>query len=205
MQPKAKYGCMNLPSSRRGGLQEKELIQLARRGDNPAWAELVRLHQQAVFRLAYLHLGDAAEAEDAAQDCLIRAFRSLRSFDEDRPLRPWLLRIVSNLALNRRRSAARYLAALQRAVRDEPITTDSPVGGTETKQHSEELWKAMQKLPGKMQNVLYLRYFLELTIEETAQALEIAEGTVKSQTHRALERLQTIIRTEFPALQEGRE
>lgn len=185
-------------------MQEKELIQLARHGDNTAWAELVRLHQQAVFRLAYLHLGDAAEAEDAAQDCLIRAFRSLRSFDDERPLRPWLLRIVSNLALNRKRSAGRYWAALQRAVRDEPLTADSPVAGAETKQQSEELWKAVQKLPGNMQNVLYLRYFLELSVDETALALEIAEGTVKSQTHRALERLQTIIKTEFTALYEGR-
>lgn len=186
-------------------MQEKELIQRARHGDNAAWADLVRLHQQAVFRLAYLHLGDAAEAEDAAQDCFIRAFRGLRSFDDERPLRPWLLRIVSNMARNRRRSAGRYWAALQRAVRDEPITADGPTRGTETKQQSEELWKAVQKLPSKMQSVLYLRYFLELSVDETAQALEIAEGTVKSQTHRALDRLQTIIRTEFPGLQEGRE
>ena len=71
-------------------LQETELIQRARRGDDAAWAELVRLHQQAVFRLAYLHLGDAAEAEDAAQDCLIRAYHNLSRFDETRPLRPWL-------------------------------------------------------------------------------------------------------------------
>jgi RNA polymerase sigma factor (sigma-70 family) len=186
-------------------LQEKELIQLARRGDNAAWAELVGLHQQAVFRLAYLHLGDASEAEDAAQDCLIRAFRSLGGFEDDRPLRPWLLRIVSNLALNRRRSAGRYWTALQRAARDEPISADGPARGTETKQEFEELWKAVQKLPGNMQNVLYLRYFLDLSVDEAAQALEIAEGTVKSQTHRALEKLQTIIKTEFPSLQEGRD
>jgi RNA polymerase sigma factor (sigma-70 family) len=186
-------------------LQEKELILRARRGDNAAWADLVRLHQQAIFRLAYLHLGDAAEAEDAAQDCLIRAFRSLHSFDDDRPLRPWLLRIVSNLALNRRRSAGRYWAALQRAVRDESISADGLARLTETKQESEELWKAVQKLPGSMQNVVYLRYFLDLSVEETAQTLEIAEGTVKSQTHRALERLHTIIKTEFPALQERRD
>ncbi len=186
-------------------MQEKELIQQARRGDNAAWAELVHLHQQAVFRLAYLHLGDAAEAEDAAQDCLIRAFRSLRSFDDGRPLRPWLLRIVSNLALNRKRSAGRYWAALQRAVRDEPRTAEGPARGTEAKQQSEELWRAAQKLPGNMQNVLYLRYFLDLSVDETAQTLEIAEGTVKSQTSRALERLQKIIKAEFPALQEGRE
>jgi DNA-directed RNA polymerase specialized sigma24 family protein len=55
-----------------------------------------------------------------------------------------------------------------------------------------------------MANVLYLRFFLQLSIEETALALEMAEGTVKSQTHRALERLQAIIRTEFPQLEEGR-
>lgn len=164
----------------------------------------MRLHQEAVFRLAYLHLGDAAEAQDAAQDCFIRAYRSLGRFDETRPLRPWLLSIVANLARNRRRSAGRYWAALQRAARGQPLQAEGPQAGSEAAQEAEELWQAVRRLPERMASVLYLRFFLQLSIEETAQALEMAEGTVKSQTHRALEKLQAVIRAEFPQLEEGR-
>ena len=76
----------------------------------------MREHQQAVFRLAYLLLGDADEAEDVAQETFIRAYRALERFDASRPLRPWLLRIASNLASNQRRSIGRYFGALQRLV-----------------------------------------------------------------------------------------
>jgi RNA polymerase sigma factor (sigma-70 family) len=184
-------------------LQEKELILRAQRGDNLAWADLVRLHQQAVFRLAYLHLADAAEAEDAAQDCMIRAFRGLRRFDVERPLRPWLLRIVSNLARNRRRSAGRYWAALQRAALQQPQIVAGADGESERLEEREDLWRAVRQLPTAMQNVLYLRFFLELSVEESGQVLEVAEGTVKSQTHRALGQLQKIIRAQYPELEEA--
>lgn len=185
-------------------MDEASLIAGARRGSHAAWAELVRLHQDAVFRLAYLHLGDGAEAQDAAQDCFVRAFRHLGRFQANRPLRPWLLSIVSNLARNRRRSAGRYWAALQRAAREQPLAAEGPQAGTEAAQEAQELWGAVRRLPANMQNVLYLRYFLQLSVEETAHAMDVAEGTVKSQTHRALEKLHGIIRAEFPQLEEGR-
>jgi len=184
-------------------LDEASLILKARRGDNAAWAELMRRHQQSVFRLAYLLLGDAAEAEDAAQDCLIRAYRSLHRFDESRPLRPWLLRIVSNLASNRRRSLARYWAALQKAARAEPQSGSQMPHSSEAAEKAKNLWNAVERLPVRMQKVLYLRYFLELSVEETSAALALPEGTVKSQTHRALNRLQEIISRDFPFLEEG--
>ncbi|UYN89660.1 MAG: sigma-70 family RNA polymerase sigma factor [Anaerolineales bacterium] len=185
-------------------MDEISLVAQARQGSQSAWAELVRLHQQAVFRLAYLHLGDAAEAQDAAQDCFVRAFRHLGRFDAQRPLRPWLLRIVANLARNRRRSAGRYWAALQRAARQQPQAADSPQPGREAAEQAEELWAAVRRLPQRQQTVLYLRYFLELSVEEAAQALDLPVGTVKSQTHRALQKLHEVIRADFPQLVEDR-
>jgi RNA polymerase sigma-70 factor (ECF subfamily) len=183
-------------------LTEQELVSHARRGENAAWAELIRLHEEAVFRLAYLHLADPAEAEDAAQECFIRAYRNLNRFDAARPLRPWLLRIVSNLALNRMRSVGRYLAALQRAAQQQPPMAVGPDAKSDEETESRELWSTVRMLPERMQTVLYLRYFLELSLDETAQALNLAEGTVKSQTHRALEKLREIIKDKVPALWE---
>ena len=95
-------------------MAEPDLATRARRGDQAAWDALVREHQQGAFRLAYLFLGNASEAEDVAQEAFVRAYRAFDRFDPARPFRPWLLSIVANLARNRRRSLGRYLAAWRR-------------------------------------------------------------------------------------------
>jgi len=185
-------------------VSETERIGRIRAGDETAWTELVAEYQQPVFRLAYLLLGDADDAEDVAQEAFIRAFRSLDSFDASRPLRPWLLRIVANLARNRQRSLGRYIAALTRAGRaePEPITF---IGERSTQQwEAQVLWQAVRRLNPQEQEIIYLRYFLDLGEAETASALAIAPGTVKSRLHRAVNRLRTIVDTDFPALREER-
>ncbi|RPJ43239.1 MAG: RNA polymerase subunit sigma-24, partial [Chloroflexi bacterium] len=78
--------------------EEGDWVRAACQGDAQAWEQLVQIYQQPIFRLAYLLLGDADDAEDVAQETLIRAYRSLGSFDPSRPLRPWLLRITANLS-----------------------------------------------------------------------------------------------------------
>jgi RNA polymerase sigma-70 factor (ECF subfamily) len=184
-------------------VDESTLIRHAANGDAAAWEPLVLAHQEAVFRLCYLLLGDPDDAEDVAQETFLRAWNHLKRFDVTRPLRPWLLSIASNLASNRRRSAGRYLAALTRAFRHEPTSS----AGTEEKSardmEASDLWKAVQALSVADQQIVYLRYFLELSVAETAQALDIAEGTVKSRLSRALERLRGIIQQDFPVLAEG--
>ena len=185
-------------------MDETTLVRRAANGDAAAWEPLVLAHQQAVFRLAYLLLGDADDAEDIAQETFLRAWNYLKRFDPTRPLRPWLLSISANLARNRRRSAGRYVSALMRAFRDEPkeIAIEE-----KSAQHSDanELWHAVQKLDLPDQQIVYLRYFLELPVAETADVLQIAEGTVKSRLSRALEKLRKIIHRDFPVLFEGRE
>ena len=186
-------------------MAEADLIGRARRGDEAAWEALVREHQQPIFRLAYLLLGDADEADDVAQEAFIRAFRALKSFDETRPVRPWLLRIAANLAHNRRRSVRRYLAALGRMARaePEPMTFIGERSGEQWE--AQTLWQAVRRLNRAEQEIIYLRYFLDLSEAETAAALEVPAGTVKSRLHRAMSRLRGVVQAEFPALREGRE
>ncbi len=86
-------------------MAEAEQILLARQGDVSAWEAVVMAHQQAVFRLAYLVLGDPDDAEDITQETFIRAYFALGRFDVHRALRPWLLSIAANLARNQRRPA----------------------------------------------------------------------------------------------------
>jgi len=185
-------------------LEESTLVRHAASGDAAAWESLMLAHQEAVFRFAYLLLGDPDDAEDIAQESFLRAWKHLKRFDPARPLKPWLLSITSNLASNRRRSAGRYFAAVMRAFRDEPTSTRIEDKSAQNLE-SAELWNAVQKLNAPDQQVIYLRYFLDLSVSETAQALQVAEGTVKSKLSRALEKLRTVIQKDFPVLTEGRE
>ncbi len=170
-----------------------------------AWEALVREHQQPVFRLAYLLLGTADEAEDVAQETFVRAFRALDRFDVERPPRPWLLSIVTNLSHNRRRSIGRYLAALRRAS-IEPKTTYASLGdSTEGAWEAETLRQAVRRLNPAEQEVVYMRYFLELSETEMAGALQVAPGTVKSRLHRAMARLRSVVDRDFPSLREERQ
>lgn len=193
-------------------MTEAELITQARQGDGAAWEALLREHQQPAFRLAYLLLGDADDAADTVQDAFIRAYRALDRFDVSRPLRPWLLRITSNLARNRRRSIGRYLNALRRLIIAEPELISNTRGEnlnaalrarTETQQTANTLWQAVRRLSATDQEIIYLRYFLDLSEAEAASTLEVAPGTVKSRTHRALARLREIVLKEFPSLRES--
>ena len=185
-------------------MEEAALVRHAVNGDAAAWESLVEIHQEAVFRLAYLLLGDPDDAKDIAQEAFLRAWRHLRRFDTTRPLRPWLLSIAANLARNRRRSAGRYLTALMRSFREEPVMERIEDRSARDLQ-ARELWKAVQRLNVLDQQIVYLRYFLELPVAETAEILHVPEGTVKSRLSRALEKLRNIIQQDFPLLSEERE
>ena len=75
---------------------ESALLERARRGDEQAYEELVRAHQGIAFRTAYLLAGNASDAEEAAQDGFVKAYRALGRFRTGSPFRPWLLQIVAN-------------------------------------------------------------------------------------------------------------
>ena len=107
--------------------------------------------------------------------------------------------IAANLARNRLRSLGRYLAVLGRFARGEELVTRDEAANGE----SGLLWQAVRRLSQADQEIIYLRYFLEMSESETSEALRVAVGTVKSRTHRALGRLRTVIENEFPALRES--
>jgi RNA polymerase sigma-70 factor (ECF subfamily) len=184
-------------------VSEADLVIRARQGDEAAWATLVHQYQEAIFRLAYLHLGDADDAQDVAQEAFIRAFQALDRFDVTRPLRPWLLSITANLARNRRRAVGRYLAAVRRLIQAQPEAGTPAATRDARGWEAEILWQAVRRLRPSDQDVIYLRFFLELSVDETAAALGVAPGTVKSRLHRALTRLRGVIQREFPSLLEG--
>ena len=185
-------------------MSEADLIIDAQRGSEAAWATLVREHEQAVYRLAYLLLGDSTEAEDVAQEAFVRAFQAIDRFDTHLPLRPWLLSIAANGARNRRRAIGRYLGAIRKLVQARPEPVPAIAGASVAGLEAEVLWRAVRRLGAADQEIIYLRYFLDLSEAETSSALGVPSGTVKSRLHRALGRLRAVVEREFPGLHEGR-
>jgi RNA polymerase sigma-70 factor (ECF subfamily) len=155
-----------------------------------AYEELVRGHQAVAFRTAYLITGDASEAEDAAQEAFVKAYRALDGFRSGAPFRPWLLAVVANEARNRRKAAGRRLGlALRAAGESQPADVTSPESAAVAAEWRSELLRALETLREEDRLVVGYRYFLQLSEAETAAALGCARGTVKSRLSRALGRL----------------
>ena len=170
---------------------ERELVLLAQRGDEHAFESIVRAYEEIAFRLAYVITGSAVEAEDAAQEAFVKAWRALGRFRSSEPLRPWLLRIVANEARNRRRSAGRRAHLALRAGR-EKISGDaapSPEDIVVADEERRRLLRDLDGLPERARQVLACRYLLDLSEAETATALGLRRGTVKSRAARALDQL----------------
>ena len=172
-------------------LNEDELVERAQRGDAAAFSSLVRDHEEIAFRTAYLIARNAADAEDAVQAALTKAWRALPRFRHGRPFRPWLLAIVANEARNRRRGEGRREHLALRAAHELPSgdAAPSPEGSAIAAAERAELLAALERLGDDDQLVLSCRYLLELGEAETAEVLGLRRGTVKSRTSRALERL----------------
>jgi len=178
-------------------LEEAELVERARRGDIGAWETIVRTHQGLAFRTAYLLSRNAADAEEAAQDAFVKAYRALGRFRRGAELRPWLLRIVANEARNRRRSAVRReRLTLRAATEDRPgDAVPSPEAALLTREAQEQLLAAVERLSDDHRDAVVCRYLLDLSEAETATALGIRRGTVKSRLSRALEQLREELET----------
>jgi RNA polymerase sigma factor (sigma-70 family) len=169
-------------------LTEAELLARAQSGDEDAYAALVRAHQELAFRTAVLITQDAAEAEEAAQDAFLKAWRALGRFRRDAPFRPWLLAIVANEARNRRRAAGRRTALSLRLPRGGERAPSAEAVAVAAGERT-DLLGALGRLRVDDRLVLGCRYLLELSEAETAAALGVRVGTVKSRTARALGRL----------------
>jgi RNA polymerase sigma-70 factor (ECF subfamily) len=180
---------------------DDELIERAKRGDVRAYELLVERYRGVAVRAAYLACRSTADAEDAAQEAFVKAYGALGRFEQGRPFRPWILRIVTNEATNRRRSARRREDLALRVSRDRPSgeAAPSPEEAVLASERDREVLSAMSALKEDDRLVIAYRYFLELSEAEMAEALGVRPGTVKSRLHRAMERLRVILAPSFPS------
>jgi RNA polymerase sigma-70 factor (ECF subfamily) len=170
---------------------ERKLIRAAQGGSEAAMEELFRLHWPRAQRAAFLVVHDRAAAEDIAQEAFLSALRALERFDRRRPFGPWLHRIVVNRAIDYARSRK-----LRREVEPEAEVADdrpAPLAGAGL---SEELMRALATLSVEHRAVVVLRYLLDFTPGEIAEALEMPRGTVNSRLRRGLDRLSLVLEEE---------
>jgi RNA polymerase sigma-70 factor (ECF subfamily) len=178
------------------GRRDAELIERARRGDVMAYEELIRTYQDVALRTAAAFAPDG-DADDAAQEAFVKAYRALGRFREGAPFRPWLLRIVANEARNRRRSAGRRAGLALRSAEDRRPGEAAPSPESAVLAEEQRRWlrNAVATLRPDDRDVIAARYFLELNEAETAELLGIPRGTAKSRLARALGRLREAIET----------
>ena len=173
--------------------EDAKAIARARGGDVAAYEELVRRYQAVALRTAYLVCPET-DADDAVQEAFFKAYAALSRFRDGAPFKPWLLRIVANEARNRRRSAGRRTGLAQRATEVAgPAFEPSPEHGYLAAEQREALFAAVNRLRDEDREVIGARFLLELSEAETAEALGIPRGTVKSRTSRALVRLREVL------------
>lgn len=186
-------------------LDDETLAARAKDRDLDAYEEIVRRYQRLLVRAAYLVTGSSDEAEDAAQEAFVKAYRAIGRFRRGAPLRPWLLRIVTNEARNRRRSSARRTGLQIRVAEDRRLSGDaapSPETAAVEMERRDRLIEAVNGLGEGERLAVSYRYFLGLDEAETAKALGVARGTVKSRCSRALGRLRTEL-ADLEAIREG--
>jgi RNA polymerase sigma-70 factor (ECF subfamily) len=163
---------------------------------------LVRAHQDRLYSIALRVLGDPADAEEAAQDALVRAYRAMGRYEPERirelQLRPWLATIVLNLCRSR---LARRPAVVRRQLSlDGPVPGElepradearGPAAATARRAAAEEWAGLLMALPPAYRSAIVLRHVDGLSYPELAIALDRPEGTVKAQVHRGLAMLRT--------------
>ena len=162
------------------GRDERAHIRGAQRGSASDLEALFRMHWPRAFRAAYLVTHDAGAAEDIAQESFLAAIRALDRFDRKRPFGPWLHRIVVNRAIDWTRA---------RRLRGEVELSDS-VAAPELSGQGGETFGALRRLSPEHRAVIVMRYLLELTPGEIAEALDLPRGTVNSRLRRGLDALE---------------
>ena len=167
-------------------LDDRGLVVRCLADDKAAYGLLVKRYQQAVFNVCYRVLHNRQDAEDMTQECFVRGYRKLATFDQNRPFAPWIKRVAVNVCLNFKQGQPQTTFALDEE-RDHPDVNDEeqPVRAMERRESAETLRRAIASLPAHYAAVLELRHFQELNYAQIAQTLGLPVNTAKSHLFRA--------------------
>ena len=182
-------------------MDDLQAIRRLKGGDISGLESLVLRYQPKAVHVAFLITHDEGLAQDIVQDTFVRLYQRIRQFDEGRPFEPYLMRSVVNAALNAMRGHARFTSLDDDAsevenLLDRAASIESQVEVTQLQQ---EILNALSRLPPRQRAAIVQRYYLEMSEQEMAQALDIAPGTIKWLLNAARARLRRLLGAERSA------
>ena len=172
-------------------MDEKHILARARRGELPAFEELVRRHEKRVYAVALRSSGSPEDAEDITQEVFLRAWRSIEEFRGDSGFSTWLFRITMNLCVDHARhkhaqpQTQPLVMGEEESERPLPDTAPTPEEHLDNSELGRELAAALDEVSEEHRRIVLLRDVSGMSYTEIAEVLEISEGTVKSRLSRA--------------------
>jgi RNA polymerase sigma-70 factor, ECF subfamily len=189
----ASHVSVEVPLSVAGREGEAALVARATRGDHQAYATLVRPHERVAYRVAAAITGWNADAEEATQNALVKAYRSLPRFRVGAAFRPWLLRIVVNEAHNVLRAERRHARLEVRAREQHAVAIATADEAVLEREEVEAVFAALARLPDADRLAVVLRYFAELPDAEAAALVGTSKEAYRVRLVRARKRLQVLL------------
>jgi RNA polymerase sigma-70 factor (ECF subfamily) len=168
--------------------EEEGWIEAARKGDKAAFGRLVEAYQTPIYNLTYRMLHNRSEAEEAAQEAFIRAYRHLDSYDPGRPFSSWLFSIASHYCIDRlRRRRIDWLPLKEEIAEPVRLATASPNPEAVATDRDREAWiqELMNALSPTDRAALTLHYWYDCSYKEIAEVLDLTVSAVKSRLYRA--------------------
>lgn len=180
---------------------EPAIIARCLAGERTAYAVLVERYQALVRDLVYRMVGNAAAADDIAQEAFVKAYVSLRTFRGDARFSTWLCRIALNRCKDilRRRGREPWIRGMREGEPQSPEATDegeTPAASAERREQEQVLHRALAQLPVKYREAVVLRHIEGMDFQEIGRLLGIAAGAAKVRTFRGREMLRTLLERE---------
>lgn len=169
-------------------MQDNETNWLAQalKGDPQGFGMLVEAYQRPVYNLCYRMLGNAEDAEDAAQETFLRAYKALKRYDNQRPFSTWLLSIAAHYCIDQiRRRRYPIVSVEDLPVPDLPDTKPGVERSFQQKQEQEQVRAILDVLDATDRAAVIMYYWYDFSYAEIAEALSLTESAIKSRLHRA--------------------
>jgi RNA polymerase sigma-70 factor (ECF subfamily) len=167
---------------------ESDWLVRAAEGDEVAFSKIVETYQKPVFNLCYRMLGNAGEAEDAAQETFLRAYKSMNRYDPKRSFATWLLSIASHYCIDQIRKRKFHSFSMDdedHAWLEPPAPGPNPEGAVSIGEKQAQVQELLEMLSPKDRSAVIMRYWYDYSYQEIAEALSLTVSAVKSRLHRS--------------------
>jgi RNA polymerase sigma-70 factor (ECF subfamily) len=166
--------------------EEAAWSSAAQRGDVQAFTKLISKYERAVYNLCYRMLGNPNDAEDAAQEAFLRAYKSIHRYDPQRKFSTWVMSIASNYCIDQlRKRRLLTLSIDEMPFLDVSEKGPGPEGAYFQQEQQQEVQALLEHLGAKDRAAVIMRYWYDYSYDEIAEALSLTNSAIKSRLHRA--------------------